>query len=114
MVVLLFAHDLREFRSSPIVFFLAREALRSVDEAIRRRFKLIPFTLTIPPEEREPDLFESSRRNGRASYRGCLMAARTGTSSASTLRGVTAPPLSVISVMDEEIRRHYAQARGER
>ncbi len=29
-----------------------KPGLRSVDEAIRRRFNLIPFTVTIPPEER--------------------------------------------------------------
>jgi putative DNA primase/helicase len=33
-----------------------RPGLRSVDEAMRRRFNLIPFTVTIPPEERDPDL----------------------------------------------------------
>ena len=33
-----------------------RPGLRSVDEAIRRRFHLIPFTVTIPPEERDRDL----------------------------------------------------------
>ena len=33
-----------------------RPNLRSVDEAIRRRFHLIPFAVTIPPEERDPDL----------------------------------------------------------
>jgi putative DNA primase/helicase len=33
-----------------------KPGLRSVDEAIRRRFNLIPFTVTIPPEERDPDL----------------------------------------------------------
>jgi putative DNA primase/helicase len=27
--------------------------LRTVDEAIRRRLNLIPFTVTIPPEERD-------------------------------------------------------------
>jgi putative DNA primase/helicase len=32
--------------------------LRSVDEAIRRRFNLIPFTVTIPPEERDPEFPE--------------------------------------------------------
>lgn len=32
--------------------------LRSVDEAIKRRFNLIPFTVTIPPEQRDPDLTE--------------------------------------------------------
>jgi putative DNA primase/helicase len=35
-----------------------KPGLRSVDEAIRRRFYLIPFTVTIPVEERDPDLPE--------------------------------------------------------
>ena len=35
-----------------------KPGLRSVDEAIRRRFNLIPFTVTIPPEERDPDFAE--------------------------------------------------------
>jgi putative DNA primase/helicase len=33
-----------------------KPSLRSVDEAIRRRFHLIPFAVTIPEEERDPDL----------------------------------------------------------
>jgi putative DNA primase/helicase len=33
-----------------------KPGLRSVDEAIRRRFNLIPFTVTIPPEERDENL----------------------------------------------------------
>jgi putative DNA primase/helicase len=33
-----------------------KPGLRSVDEAIRRRLHLIPFTTTIPPDERDPDL----------------------------------------------------------
>ena len=33
-----------------------RPGLRSVDEAIRRRFHLIPFTVTIPPRERDDKL----------------------------------------------------------
>jgi putative DNA primase/helicase len=33
-----------------------KPSLRSVDEAIRRRFNLIPFTVTIPPEERDQEL----------------------------------------------------------
>ena len=35
-----------------------KPSLRSVDEAIRRRFNLIPFTVTIPLEERDPKLAE--------------------------------------------------------
>jgi putative DNA primase/helicase len=33
-----------------------KPGLRSVDEAIRRRFNLIPFTVTIPPAERDKEL----------------------------------------------------------
>jgi putative DNA primase/helicase len=33
-----------------------KPGLRSVDEAIRRRFHLVPFTVTIPPEERDHGL----------------------------------------------------------
>ena len=35
-----------------------RPSLRSVDEAIRRRFHMIPFAVTIPPEERDHQLTE--------------------------------------------------------
>ena len=35
-----------------------KPSLRSVDEAIRRRMHLIPFTVTIPPEERDERLAE--------------------------------------------------------
>jgi putative DNA primase/helicase len=35
-----------------------KPGLRSVDEAIRRRFHLVPFTVTIPPEERDRQLDE--------------------------------------------------------
>ena len=33
-----------------------KPGLRSVNEAIRRRVNLIPFTVTIPPEERDRQL----------------------------------------------------------
>jgi putative DNA primase/helicase len=35
-----------------------KPGLNSVDEAIRRRFNLVPFTVTIPVERRDPDLGE--------------------------------------------------------
>jgi putative DNA primase/helicase len=38
-----------------------KPSLRSVDEAIRRRFLLVPFTVTIPPKERDPKLAEKLR-----------------------------------------------------
>jgi putative DNA primase/helicase len=36
-----------------------KPSLRTVDEAIRRRFHLIPFTVTIPVNQRDPDLTET-------------------------------------------------------
>jgi putative DNA primase/helicase len=45
-----------------------KPSLRSVDEAIRRRFHLIPFSVTIPPEERDGELTE----NLRAEWPGIL------------------------------------------
>jgi putative DNA primase/helicase len=38
-----------------------KPGLRSVDEAIRRRFNLIPFAVTIPAEERDGDLVDKLR-----------------------------------------------------
>ena len=38
-----------------------KPGLRSVDEAIRRRIHLVPFTVTIPPNERDPGLAEKLR-----------------------------------------------------
>lgn len=38
-----------------------KPGLRSVDEAIRRRFHMLPFTVTIPPEDRDPNLREKLR-----------------------------------------------------
>jgi putative DNA primase/helicase len=35
-----------------------RPSFRGVDEAIRRRFNIVPFTVTIPPEERDAELAE--------------------------------------------------------
>jgi P4 family phage/plasmid primase-like protien len=38
-----------------------RPGLRTVDEAIRRRMHLVPFTQTVPPAKRDPRLFEKLR-----------------------------------------------------
>ena len=45
-----------------------KPGLRSVDEAIRRRFHLLPFVVTIPSAERDPDL----RNKLRAEWPGIL------------------------------------------
>jgi putative DNA primase/helicase len=53
-----------------------KPGLRSVDEAIRRRFHLVPFTVTIPPGERDPYLAEKLRSEFSGilawAVRGCL------------------------------------------
>ena len=38
-----------------------RPALRTVDEAMQRRFRMVPFTTTIPETERDPRLTENLR-----------------------------------------------------
>jgi putative DNA primase/helicase len=59
-----------------------KPGLRSVDEAMRRRFNLIPFTVTIPPEERDPDLTQKlvAEWPGILQWmiNGCLEWQRTG------------------------------------
>jgi putative DNA primase/helicase len=46
-----------------------KPAFRTVDEAIRRRFLLVPFTVCIPEEERDPDLTEKLKAEGPAILR---------------------------------------------
>jgi putative DNA primase/helicase len=59
-----------------------KPALRSVDEAIRRRFNLIPFNVTIPAEERDPNLREKLKAEWPGILRwmveGCLNWQRDG------------------------------------
>jgi putative DNA primase/helicase len=54
-----------------------KPGLRSVDEAIRRRFNLLPFAVTIPPSERDPDLTKRLKTEwpGILSWmiQGCLL-----------------------------------------
>ncbi len=53
-----------EFDPQAKLFFAGnhKPGLRGVDEAWRRRFRLIPFTVTIAKDERDPDLFEKKLR----------------------------------------------------
>ena len=59
-----------------------KPGLRSVDEAIRRRFNLVPFAVTIPPEERDLRLTEKLKPEWPAILRwaidGCLEWRRRG------------------------------------
>lgn len=71
-----------------------RPGLRSVDEAIRRRFNLIPFVITIPPDERDPDLAEKLKAEwpGVLSWmvRGCLEWQRIGLAPPAAVTAATA------------------------
>jgi putative DNA primase/helicase len=49
-----------------------KPGLRSVDEAVRRRFHLIPFVVTIPPEQRDPQLSEKLKAEWPAILHWCL------------------------------------------
>jgi len=53
-----------------------KPGLRNIDEAIRRRFHLLPFTVRIPPERRDPQLAETLRHEWPAiltwAIHGCL------------------------------------------
>jgi putative DNA primase/helicase len=72
-----------------------KPSLDNVDEAMRRRMLLVPFTVRIPPEERDPDLPEKVKAEWPAILRwaidGCLKWQRIG----------LAPPKIVTEATDE-------------
>ena len=57
--------------------------LDNVDEAMRRRLLLVPFTVRSRPQERDPICRQSSRPSGPQSCAGCSTAASSGSGSAS-------------------------------
>jgi putative DNA primase/helicase len=67
---------------------------RSVDEAIRRRFHLIPFSVTIPPQERDTQLFEKLKEEWpgilRWMIQGCLEWRRIGLQPPEAVKNATA------------------------
>jgi putative DNA primase/helicase len=81
-----------------------KPSLRSVDEAIRRRFNLVPFTVTIPPQERDHTLAEelTAELPGILQWciEGCLEWQRTG----------LAPPLAVTAATAAYLEAEDAMA----
>ncbi|WP_442753854.1 phage/plasmid primase, P4 family [Methylocystis sp. JAN1] len=71
-----------------------KPSLRSVDEAIRRRFHLIPFAVTIPAEQCDPELAEKFRAEWPAilawMIEGCLEWQRVGLQQPQAVREATA------------------------
>jgi putative DNA primase/helicase len=70
-----------------------KPSLRSVDEAIRRRFNLIPFTVTIPEQERDPELGVKLQAElpGILAWaiQGCLIWQAEGLNPPATVTGAT-------------------------
>jgi putative DNA primase/helicase len=71
-----------------------KPGLRSVDEAIRRRFHLVPFTITVPPEERDGTLPDQLRAEWPGilawALEGCLEWRRQGLAPPAAVREATA------------------------
>jgi putative DNA primase/helicase len=76
--------------------------MRNVDEAMRRRFHLIPFAVTIPPDKRDKDLADKLRDEWPAILRwmmdGCLQWQREGLN----------PPQAVINATNEYLENEDA------
>lgn len=75
-----------------------KPGLRGVDEAIRRRLHLIPFTVTIPEAERDPDLPQKLRDEWAAILRwaidGCLSWQEVGLAPPDIVRSATSSYLA--------------------
>ena len=82
-----------------------KPSLRNVDEAIKRRFNLIPFTITIPPAERDLKLAEKLKEEWSGilawAIEGCLEWQRIG----------LAPPKAVIKATDNYLADEDSVAR---
>ncbi len=82
-----------------------KPGLRSVDEAIRRRLHLIPFTVTIGEQERDPDLVEKLKAEFpgilRWAIEGSLLWQREGLKPPATVRDATSDYLAA----EDAIRR---------
>jgi putative DNA primase/helicase len=90
-----------------------KPGLRSVDEAIRRRFNLIPFTVAIPPAERDETLTEKLKAEwpGILTWmiEGCLSWQRDGLAPPEVVKAATAEYLeaedALSSWMDDKCDR---------
>ena len=70
-----------------------KPAIRNLDEAMRRRMHLIPFTITVPPEKRDPLLTEKllAERDGIMAWavQGCLLWQKQGLTQPQTVVSAT-------------------------
>ncbi|WP_124982727.1 phage/plasmid primase, P4 family [Ralstonia solanacearum] len=89
----------------PVIVGNHKPAIRNIDEAMKRRMHLIPFTVTIPPERRDGNLTEKllAERDGILAWAvaGCLAWQREGLK----------PPASVVSATEEYFESEDALGR---
>ena len=89
----------------PVIVGNHKPAIRNIDEAMKRRMHMIPFTVTIPPERRDGRLTEKllSERDGILAWAvaGCLAWQREGLK----------PPASVVSATEEYFEAEDALGR---
>ena len=89
----------------PVIVGNHKPAIRNIDEAMRRRMHMIPFTVTIPPERRDPRLTEKllAERDGILAWAvaGCLAWQREGLN----------PPASVQAATEEYFEAEDALGR---
>ena len=89
----------------PVIVGNHKPAIRNIDEAMKRRMHMIPFTVTIPPERRDSRLTEKllAERDGILAWAvaGCLAWQREGLK----------PPASVVSATEEYFESEDALGR---
>jgi putative DNA primase/helicase len=89
----------------PVIVGNHKPAIRNIDEAMKRRMHMIPFTVTIPPERRDSRLTEKllAERDGILAWAvaGCLAWQREGLN----------PPASVVSATEEYFESEDALGR---
>jgi putative DNA primase/helicase len=101
----------------PLIAGNHKPGLRSVDEAIRRRMNLIPFTVTIPKEEQDPTLGERLKAEWPGimawAIDGCLEWQRHGLAPPAAVQNATESYLEAedsLAAWIEDACEHDAQA----
>jgi putative DNA primase/helicase len=93
-----------------------KPSLRSVDEAIRRRMHLVPFTVNIPESERDTGLSERLKAEWGGILQwlveGCLAWQRTGLQAPATVRAATDEYLTSEDVLQSWLDERCDQAAG--
>jgi putative DNA primase/helicase len=112
--------DFFEFKPQFKLFVVGnhRPSLRGVDEAMRRRLHLVPFTVTIPEDERDTELPDKLRAEWPAILRwmvdGCLEWQRRRLDPPASVRGATADYLEAEDAlnlwMEESATREHPDA----